>query len=166
MAVGIASAALRASLGGCALTPRKPPPPELINSAVPEGFTPGMRLLTVDRDRFASEIPSLLSGLHKATGGGPLNILVLSGGGAGGAFGAGALMGLGKAHALPPFQVVTGVSASRKHLGQLFDYGEGCAMQGLLWTSADQALHQDIYRHAGEAATSNACPATAAQASR
>lgn len=400
-----------ASLGGCALTPRKPPPPELINSAVPEGFTPGMRLLTVDRDRFASEIPSLLSGLHKATGGGPLNILVLSGGGAGGAFGAGALVGLGKAHALPPFQVVTGVSAgaliapfaflgpawnpqlekifnggaierlqrprtlgligrtlfprvagsgdplmvlvdrnitdamidavarkaaqgnelivattnlddqetmlwnmgaiamrggaaahtlfrkvlvasasvpgvfppvlirvhegnkaydemhvdgdvttplfaapliahilpaqrsefdganlyvivngrlatqpqetpldtfriladslsaqltyktrdalslvldlaqrdgmrfhfteipaeypsgdfldfSRKHLGQLFDYGEGCAMQGLLWTSADQALHQDIYRHAGEAATSNACPATTAQASR
>ena len=99
------------ALNGCALTPRKPPPPELINSAVPEGFAPGIRLLTVDRDGFASEMPSLLRGLHKATGEDPLNILVLSGGGAGGAFGAGALVGLDKAHALPPFQIVTGVSA-------------------------------------------------------
>ncbi|MBS0380903.1 MAG: patatin-like phospholipase family protein [Proteobacteria bacterium] len=100
-----------AALSSCALTPRKPPPPELINSAVPEGFAPDIRLLSVDQDRFASDMPSLLSGLHKATGGGPLDILVLSGGGAGGAFGAGALVGLGKTHALPSFQIVTGVSA-------------------------------------------------------
>jgi hypothetical protein len=40
-----------------------------------------------------------------------IHILALSGGGAAGSFGAGALYGLAKAGRLPPFQVVTGVSA-------------------------------------------------------
>jgi predicted acylesterase/phospholipase RssA len=42
---------------------------------------------------------------------GPFRILALSGGGAEGAFGAGALVGLGRSGALPQFSVVTGVSA-------------------------------------------------------
>ena len=41
----------------------------------------------------------------------PFNILALSGGGANGAFGAGALVGLGRSGTLPEFSVVTGVSA-------------------------------------------------------
>jgi len=40
----------------------------------------------------------------------PLNILALSGGGAAGAFGAGALAGLTRSGARPEFRVVTGVS--------------------------------------------------------
>jgi predicted acylesterase/phospholipase RssA len=41
----------------------------------------------------------------------PVNILALSGGGAGGAFGAGALVGLTRSASRPQFSVVTGVSA-------------------------------------------------------
>ncbi|TAN03355.1 MAG: hypothetical protein EPN36_13080 [Rhodanobacteraceae bacterium] len=99
------------ALGGCVLTPRLPPPPNLINNAAPEGFPPDIRLLTIDRERFARELPELLKGLGRSAPDGKINILVLSGGGAGGAFGAGALVGLSEAHARPQFQVVTGVSA-------------------------------------------------------
>src|SRR5882762_1074377 len=41
----------------------------------------------------------------------PINILALSGGGAGGAFGAGAIVGLTESGKRPEFAVVTGVSA-------------------------------------------------------
>lgn len=100
-----------AVLGGCALTPRHPPPPELINDTAPAGFSPGIRLLTVDRQRFVRELPQWLSGLHQAAGSRKINVLVLSGGGAGAAFGAGALVGLSHSHARPQFDLVTGVSA-------------------------------------------------------
>jgi predicted acylesterase/phospholipase RssA len=50
----------------------------------------------IDRSRAASD--------------GTFDILALSGGGAGGAFGAGALVGLSHAHARPRFEIVTGVS--------------------------------------------------------
>jgi hypothetical protein len=98
-------------LSGCALTPRRPPPPDLINDAAPEGFTPDIRILTVDRARFAQQSPIVISDIRRAAGNRPINILVLSGGGASGAFGAGALLGLTKAHARPQFELVTGVSA-------------------------------------------------------
>lgn len=49
--------------------------------------------------------------LKVAAGEGPVRILALSGGGAGGAFGAGALYGLSRSGKRPDFQVVTGVSA-------------------------------------------------------
>jgi predicted acylesterase/phospholipase RssA len=48
---------------------------------------------------------------RKASGGGTVNVLALSGGGAGAAFGAGALTGLSRAGIRPEFHVVTGVSA-------------------------------------------------------
>jgi predicted acylesterase/phospholipase RssA len=41
-----------------------------------------------------------------------INILALSGGGAGGAFGAGALVGLSNSGSLPKFHLVTGVSTA------------------------------------------------------
>lgn len=100
-----------AALGACALTPRRPPPPELINDAAPAGFSPDIRLLTVDRQRFVHELPQWLEGLHRAAGSGKISVLVLSGGGAGAAFGAGALVGMTRAHARPQFDLVTGVSA-------------------------------------------------------
>lgn len=98
-------------LGGCALAPRRPPPPDLISDAVPAGFSPQIRLYSVDRRHFASELPKILIDLHRATRTASARILALSGGGANAAFGAGALIGLTQAHARPTFTVVTGVSA-------------------------------------------------------
>lgn len=98
-------------MGGCALAPRRSPPPELISNAVPAGFSPQIRLYSVDRRHFASELPQILIDLHRATSTAPARILALSGGGAIAAFGAGALIGLTQAHARPTFTVVTGVSA-------------------------------------------------------
>lgn len=97
--------------GGCALTPRRPPPPELISNAAPAGFSSRIRLYSVDRRHFASELPQILIDLRRATKSAPASILALSGGGANAAFGAGALIGLTQAHARPTFTVVTGVSA-------------------------------------------------------
>jgi hypothetical protein len=49
--------------------------------------------------------------LRAQLGDGPLSVLALSGGGAGGAFGAGAIVGLTRTGKRPSFSVVTGVSA-------------------------------------------------------
>lgn len=98
-------------LGGCALAPRRQPPPNLINDAAPEGFSSNIRILTVDRARFAQQSPTVVRDILGAADHRPVNILVLSGGGASGAFGAGALLGLTQAHARPQFELVTGVSA-------------------------------------------------------
>src|SRR6476659_1827963 len=49
--------------------------------------------------------------MRSASKDGTLRALVLSGGGSGGAFGAGALVGLSRRHDRPQFDVVTGVSA-------------------------------------------------------
>ncbi|MGH8145686.1 MAG: patatin-like phospholipase family protein [Rhodanobacteraceae bacterium] len=98
-------------LGGCVMVPRRPPPPDLINTAVPAGFKPDIRMLSVNRQRYMQELPGLAAGLRQAAHGRPINVLALSGGGSYGAFGAGALVGLSRAHARPKFQLVTGVSA-------------------------------------------------------
>ncbi|HET7222241.1 MAG TPA: patatin-like phospholipase family protein, partial [Rhodanobacteraceae bacterium] len=96
---------------GCALSPRRPPSPALISDAVPDGFSTRIRLYSVDRRHFASELPQILIDLRRATKTAPAKILALSGGGATAAFGAGALIGLTQVHARPKFTVVTGVSA-------------------------------------------------------
>jgi predicted acylesterase/phospholipase RssA len=103
--------ALAALLNGCVFVARRSPPPNLINDATPVGFGPDIRLMSVDRERFVRRVPQWFTGLRHAAGEQPLNVLVLSGGGAGAAFGAGALLGLSDAHTRPRFQLVTGVSA-------------------------------------------------------
>lgn len=100
-----------AALSGCALATRQPPPPALVNAAAPEGFSPNVRLVTVDRSGFARALPQILGDLHRAAGDAPIQMLALSGGGAYAAFGAGALVGLAQGHRRPQFTVVTGVSA-------------------------------------------------------
>ncbi|GAB2545735.1 patatin-like phospholipase family protein [Rhodanobacter koreensis] len=99
------------SLVGCVTQSRKPPPPTLISNAAPIGFDAGIRIVTTDRHRFATISPRIIQGLRQAAHGGPVNILALSGGGSGGAFGAGALAGMTRGHQRPDFQLVTGVSA-------------------------------------------------------
>jgi predicted acylesterase/phospholipase RssA len=97
-------------LAGCTTVPRAPAPARLIDAAAPDGFPADIRLLTIDRQGFRKS-PRLLRHIRAAADGGSLDVLALSGGGSGGAFGAGALIGLSRAHARPQFELVTGVSA-------------------------------------------------------
>jgi len=64
---------------------------------------PDQRFSTLSAQSFARR-------LRAQHGGQPVTILALSGGGAGGAFGAGALVGLTRSASRPSFSVVTGVS--------------------------------------------------------
>jgi predicted acylesterase/phospholipase RssA len=72
-----------------------------------------MTFRTLGADQQFSELSSatVAEQLRAARAGKPLSILALSGGGAGGAFGAGAVAGLTRAGMRPEFDVVTGVSA-------------------------------------------------------
>jgi predicted acylesterase/phospholipase RssA len=63
------------------------------------------------RQTFEERMAQVLPRMAADADGGPINILVLSGGGAGAAFGAGSLVGWSRAGTRPQFQVVTGVSA-------------------------------------------------------
>jgi predicted acylesterase/phospholipase RssA len=68
---------------------------------------------TMRADQQFAELPvtSVAEQARAMRPGQPFNILALSGGGADGAFGAGALVGLAQSDTLPAFSVVTGVSA-------------------------------------------------------
>ena len=69
-----------------------------------------IRTLGVDRRFSQLSSPAVAERLRTLHAQGPLNILALSGGGAAGAFGAGAVAGLTRSGARPEFRVVTGVS--------------------------------------------------------
>jgi hypothetical protein len=98
-------------LAACFTAPRKPAPPVAISQLAPSGFPSTVRFLGIDRDFFLAHADEIERRVRAAAPGGTLNILALSGGGAGGAFGAGALVGLGRLGDRPRFHVVTGVSA-------------------------------------------------------
>jgi predicted acylesterase/phospholipase RssA len=97
------------ALQGCApMAMRKSSPPPAEVAADSPG---GIRVMGADH-RFADvSINSVARRAQDLRGGEPITILALSGGGADGAFGAGALVGLTHAGARPKFSVVTGVSA-------------------------------------------------------
>ncbi|MFC5582386.1 patatin-like phospholipase family protein [Rhodanobacter terrae] len=97
-------------LASCKTAPRRAAPPDLIGTATPVGFPSSVRLITTDVRAFTVLAPDFFSGIHAAAADGTVNILALSGGGSGGAFGAGALVGMSRAHTRPPFEMVTGVS--------------------------------------------------------
>jgi hypothetical protein len=99
------------SIAACAGSARREHPIYWYDTATPAGFPETVRSVTEDRASFEKETERFLTRLRKATGEGPINVLALSGGGAGAAFGAGALTGLSKAGLRPQFHVVTGVSA-------------------------------------------------------
>jgi predicted acylesterase/phospholipase RssA len=87
-----------------------------------------MTIRTLDADSRFSEVSSVAAAerLHALHPGEPLNILALSGGGAYGAFGAGAVAGLTRTGSRPDFTVVTGVSvgalvAPYAFLGPMWD---------------------------------------------
>jgi predicted acylesterase/phospholipase RssA len=98
------------ALVGCAL-PRRDAPPTLFSSAAPVDFPANVRFLSTDRVSVESQSTAALQRLRSRSKDGRVRALVLSGGGAGGAFGAGALVGLTRRQERPQFDVVTGVSA-------------------------------------------------------
>jgi predicted acylesterase/phospholipase RssA len=97
------------ALVGCAL-PRRDAPPTIFNTANPVDFPADVRFLSTDRASVEAKSTAALQRLRALSKDGKLRALVLSGGGAGGAFGAGALVGLSRGHERPRYDVVTGVS--------------------------------------------------------
>lgn len=98
-------------LAGCQTAQRRPAPADLIGNAAPDGFPAGVRLVTTDLRSFTALAPGFFAGLHAAASDGNVDILALSGGGSGGAYGAGVLTGMSRTHTRPVFELVTGVSA-------------------------------------------------------
>lgn len=98
-------------MGGCQTAPRRAAPSDVIGRATPEGFPANVRLVTTDLGNFSARAPDFFRGIGSAATDGSVDILALSGGGSGGAYGAGALAGLSRAQRRPQFEMVTGVSA-------------------------------------------------------
>ena len=97
------------ALVGCAL-PRRDAPPTIFSAATPVDFPADVRFLSTDRASVEAKSTAALQQLRSSSKDGMLRALVLSGGGAGGAFGAGALVGLSRRQERPQYDVVTGVS--------------------------------------------------------
>lgn len=96
-------------LSACAL-PRRAASPVLFGAASPAGFPPDIRFYAADWHALPSRVSQELTVLRRASPDGRINVLALSGGGAVGAFGAGALLGWSQRGGRPDFQIVTGVS--------------------------------------------------------
>jgi predicted acylesterase/phospholipase RssA len=97
------------ALMGCVL-PRRDAPPTIFSTATPVDFPADVRFLSTDRASVEAKSSVALQRLRTSSKDGTLRALVLSGGGAGGAFGAGALVGLSRRQDRPKYDVVTGVS--------------------------------------------------------
>jgi predicted acylesterase/phospholipase RssA len=134
------------SLVGCAL-PRRDAPPTPFSAATPVDFPADVRFLSTDRASVEAKSTVALRRLKSSSKDRPLRALVLSGGGAGGAFGAGALVGLSRRQDRPEYDVVTGVSTGAliapfaflgpdwdQKLTEAFTSGQGAPMsvRGLL----------------------------------
>src|SRR5262249_17794013 len=92
----------------CVTNPRLDAPLSL--SALPEGFSASTRVHELDRRFYETQEPEFAQNIARAADDGSIDFLALSGGGAGGAYGAGVLVGMTEAHTRPQFEVVTGVS--------------------------------------------------------
>lgn len=86
---------------------RLPPPPG--KAAQPHGF-PGVRLTFEEAEDSLEAAADRLALPRGPRRPGEFNVLAISGGAAGGAYGAGVLVGLSEAGRRPPFTIVTGVS--------------------------------------------------------
>jgi predicted acylesterase/phospholipase RssA len=98
------------SLSGCEAMKRLPALNDQSSEATPVGFAASARIVEGSAVSFRVHSVDVIDRLRASADGGEINILALSGGGAGGAFGAGALVGLSDSGSLPKFHLVTGVS--------------------------------------------------------
>jgi predicted acylesterase/phospholipase RssA len=96
-------------LAGCTLS-RRDAPAGLFATATPVGFPSDVRYYSADWRSLDGRLSERLQRVRNASPDGTVSVLALSGGGAAGAFGAGALVGLTRRGERPEFQVVTGVS--------------------------------------------------------
>jgi hypothetical protein len=121
-----------------------------------DGFE-GARLSFEQAEASLEAVADRLSIPRSAWSGEDFNILAISGGAAGGAFGAGVLVGLTRAGRRPPFAIVTGVStgaliAPFAFLGPEWDarlgdaYTGGHAAQSLNFTGLSPALDGGLFR--------------------
>lgn len=97
------------ALAGCATAPRLDTPPASPADASPSGFAEPIRTDALDRDFLIEQLPKATRAVE-AMRDGSVDVLALSGGGAGGAYGAGILVGLTNADKRPTYEIVTGVS--------------------------------------------------------
>lgn len=95
---------------GCVASSSRNSPP-LGYSATPDGLPMSIRTLGADGRYAQLNSGDIAARLRARTADEPINVLALSGGGAGGAFGAGAIVGMSQSGQRPQFAVVTGVSA-------------------------------------------------------
>jgi hypothetical protein len=95
---------------GCAALPRQPDPPTGAEDATLPGFHETVRYVTDSQATYRVRSAQVWTRLHEAMGERPLNMLALSGGGAGGSFAAGVLVGWSRQGTRPEFDIVTGVS--------------------------------------------------------
>lgn len=100
-----------ALLAGCAASSRREAPLLAYRDAAPVGFARDVMYVDDARQESAGGATRLLWQARQVATGRPANVLALSGGGGGVAFGAGALVGWTRTGTRPEFQIVTGVSA-------------------------------------------------------
>src|SRR5260221_2858202 len=94
---------------GCATTARKPAPISF-DLAVPSGLPAEVRTTGLDEADLLATYNEFMQHLYSTAPPRTLNILALSGGGAGGAFGAGALIGMTRRGDRPRIPMLTGLS--------------------------------------------------------
>ncbi|HWA01611.1 MAG TPA: patatin-like phospholipase family protein [Caulobacterales bacterium] len=94
----------------CVTADRLDGPPGASAAATPAGFDRPVRTDGMDRRFFEANAQASIARVAAAATDGSIDVLALSGGGAGGAFGAGVLVGLSDAHTRPQYEIVTGVS--------------------------------------------------------
>jgi hypothetical protein len=141
-------ASLVLALLGCAAAPRLSAPESRLNTAMPVGFSGEVRFAFESAESFRLHSQRTLGRIRTAAGDQPLNILALSGGGAGGAFGAGALVGWSRSGQRPVFNLVTGVSvgaliAPLAFLGRDWD---AVLTKALAGESSEHLLQRNLLR--------------------
>jgi hypothetical protein len=99
------------TLSACATVGRREAPLLTSGDAAPTGFTREVMYVDDGREDHDDDTTRLLWKIRESAAGGRINVLALSGGGSGIAFGAGALVGWTRSGTRPEFQIVTGVSA-------------------------------------------------------
>jgi predicted acylesterase/phospholipase RssA len=100
-----------AAMANCTAIPRKPAPWKFFGNARPGGLPAEVRSTGLDEGRVAAVSRDVMTRVRAAASDGTIDVLALSGGGAGGAFGAGVLVGMTHRGQRPQFEIVTGVSA-------------------------------------------------------
>lgn len=103
------SAMLALALASCITPPRINAPPIALAGLAPVGFPADIRMIDGAGPESTQNAARIISRFTAAADG-SVDILALSGGGSGGAFGAGVLVGLTRAKMRPQYEIVTGVS--------------------------------------------------------